>query len=39
MQWTGNAMYKRNRHDAYMLLGKLKEHRNIFDIASTATFH
>ena len=33
---------KTNRHDAYMfknLLEKLKEHRNIFEIASTATFH
>lgn len=33
---------KTNRHDAYMfkdLLGKLKEHRNIFEIVSTATFH
>ncbi len=33
---------KTNRHDAYMfkkLLEKLKEHRNIFEIVSTATFH
>lgn len=33
---------KTNRHDAYMfknLLKKLKEHRNIFEIVSTATFH
>ena len=33
---------KTNRHDAYMfknLLDKLKEHRNIFEIVSTATFH
>lgn len=32
---------KTNRHDAYMfknLLEKLKEHRNIFEIVSTATF-
>ena len=33
---------KTNRHDAYMfknLLERLKEHRNIFEIVSTATFH
>ena len=33
---------KTNRHDAYMfkkLLEKLKEHKNIFEIVSTATFH
>ena len=33
---------KTNRHDAYMfknLLEKLKGHRNIFEIVSTATFH
>lgn len=33
---------KTNRHDAYMfknLLEKLKEHRNIFEIVSTATYH
>ncbi len=33
---------KTNRHDAYMfknLLEQLKEHRNIFEIVSTATFH
>ena len=33
---------KTNRHDAYMfkkLLERLKEHRNIFEILSTATFH
>lgn len=33
---------KTNRHDAYMfkeLLEKLQEHRNIFTIVSTATFH
>lgn len=33
---------KTNRHDAYMfknLLESLKEHRNIFEIVSTATFH
>lgn len=33
---------KTNRHDAYMfknLLEKLKDHRNIFEIVSTATFH
>lgn len=33
---------KTNRHDAYMfknLLLELKEHRNIFKIVSTATFH
>lgn len=33
---------KTNWHDAYMfknLLEKLKEHRNIFEIVSTATFH
>ena len=33
---------KTNRHDSYMfknLLEKLKEHRNIFEIVSTATFH
>ncbi|MDE7410738.1 MAG: hypothetical protein K2M94_01710 [Paramuribaculum sp.] len=33
---------KTNMHDAFMfrsLLEKLKEHRNIFEIVSTATFH
>lgn len=33
---------KTNRHDAYMfknLLERIKEHRNIFEIVSTATFH
>lgn len=33
---------KTNRHDAYMfkkLLEKLKEHKNIFEIVSTATYH
>ena len=33
---------KTNRHDAFMfknLLERLKEHRNIFEIVSTATFH
>lgn len=33
---------KTNRHDAYMfkkLLEQLKEHKNIFQIVSTATFH
>ncbi len=33
---------KTNRHDAYMfkkLLEKLKAHKNIFEIVSTATFH